>query len=554
MKRKSPIVIDPDILEQVIPDRRKFCTEGYWSDDRLGDLVRDFARVQPDTEAVVDRLGRRRVSYKEFDRLTNRFANWILSQGLEKGDVISVQLPNSLEAAVIIVGANKAGIIVNPMLTVYRAKELRHMLRFIESSMIFTPRTHRDFSFIPLVEQVMSDLEHEIAHVVVDVTDDDAEGSSDWLDGLASYSDAQVETDAQASDISLVLFTSGTESTPKAVLHSEQTLNSNIRSVWESFEMSSHEIVWTPSPVGHSSGINFGIRYALLHGAKLVLQDRWTPAAAISIVERERPTFTLAATIFLSDLLNAAENDGTNLSCLRIFGCGGAPIPAALVEKAASQGINVLRLYGQTETMVASLNRPASSTDKRVQTDGDAVNGYVLEIRDEDNRVVGPGVIGELCVSGPGNSLGYFNDKTRTLKKFKRGTVHTADLAVMDGDGHITIIGRISDIIIRGGLNIMPREIEEAIRQMKGIEDIVIVGLPHPRLGEYCCACVVSSAKEPPTLDEICDHLTKVGFAKFKLPQRLEIMQSLPTTASGKIQRHLLVEALSAADGHSLSA
>jgi acyl-CoA synthetase (AMP-forming)/AMP-acid ligase II len=294
--------------------------------------------------------------------------------------------------------------------------------------------------------------------------------------------------------------------------------------------------------VGHSSGFNYGIRFALLHGAKVVLQDRWTPEEAVALVQRESPTFTLAATIFLTDLLKVAESRPVNMSSLRIFACGGAPIPAAVVNAAADQGISVLRLYGQTECMIATSNFPSSPLQKRIDTDGGALQGYRIEIRDDDGNVLPPNTEGELCVIGPGMSIGYYDSPEQTLTKFKDGWVRTADVAIMDDDGYVTIVGRKSEIIIRGGMNITPREVEEAIEPISGVAAVTVIGLPHERLGEYCCACVIAEPGSKPELEQICSELKKFGVATYKLPERLEIVDSFPTTASGKIQRHKLVE------------
>ena len=543
MKTHTALAMDPSLADQIAPRRAWFLTNGLWTEDRLGCRVSEHAARRPDAEAVVDRKGLRRVSFAELDRLSNRFANWMVATGIEEGDIIAVQLPNCLEAVVIAIGANKAGVAVNPMLTVYRGNELRHNLSFTAASAIFVPDIYRGFCHRDLATNIATELEHELRVVVVEVTDDDADGRSTWLDSLDEWPDHPCGRAPRASEVSVLYFTSGTEGKPKAVMHTEQTLNSNFRAAWRSFEMGDAEVVWTPSPVGHSSGFGYGIRIALLHGAALVLQDRWTPEEAIALIERERPTYTLAATIFLTDILRIAETRPTDLSSLRVFGCGGAPVPAEVVTTAAKHGINVLRLYGQSETYVATLNRPSSALQKRIETDGMAVDGFEIEIRDPDGATLPAGTQGELCVSGPGLSVGYYKDRERTLAKFRDGWAHTADVAVMDDDGYVTIVGRQSEIIIRGGLNISPREIEEEIMRMQGVAAAVVIGLPHERLGEFCCACVVPEDSCQPVLEEICAHLTAAGFAAYKLPQRLELLDEFPTTASGKIQRHRLVAA-----------
>ena len=541
------LTMDPSLADQIAPWRAAYVSEGIWTDERLGARVSEHAARRPHAEAVVDRKGVRRVTFAELDRLSNQFANWLVGAALVEGDIIAVQLPNCLEAVVIAIGANKAGIAVAPMLTIYRANELRHNLGLTAAKAIFVPDTYRGFSHRELAANVATQLAHKLRPVVVDVTDDDADGPAAWLATLAEWPDTPCNRAPPASGVSVILFTSGTEGKPKAVMHTEQTLNSNVRAVWRAFEMGDTEVVWMPSPVGHSSGFGYGIRIALLHGASLVLQDRWDPETAVMLIERERPTYTLAATVFLTDVLRVAATRSTDLSSLRVFGCGGAPVPAEVVTAAAKQGINVLRLYGQSETQVNTMNHPASPLKKRIDTDGMAVDGFRIEIRDAHGVTLPPGTQGELCVTGPGMSVGYYKDPGRTLTKFRDGWAYTADVAVMDADGYVTIIGRQSDIIIRGGLNIAPREIEEEIERLDEVAKVVVVGLPHERLGEYCCACVVPENGAKPTLEQICAGLKSAGFAAYKLPERLELLDELPATASGKIQRHLLVAAFTPA-------
>ena len=362
--------------------------EGFWTPARLGGKVSEHAQRKPDAEAVVDRLGKRRVTFAELDRLSNRFTHWLKAEGIEQGDVIAVQLPNCLEAVVIAIGANKAGVAVSPMLTIYRGNELRHNLGLTEAKAVFVPRVYRGFDHATLANTIAEELPHGMQAVVVPVTDDDQDGPAEWLESLAHYPDTPCEREPCPSDVSVILFTSGTTGKPKAVMHTEYSLNSNVGAVWRDFEMGDDEIVWIPSPVGHSSGFGFGIRIGLLHGASIVLQDRWNPEKAVTLIEQERPTYTLAATVFLTDILRVAERRRADLSSLRVFGCGGAPIPAEVVKNAARHGINVLRLYGQSETQVATQNCPSSPLEKRINTDGRAVEGFEAEIRDDEGRVL----------------------------------------------------------------------------------------------------------------------------------------------------------------------
>ncbi|MHB1219686.1 MAG: AMP-binding protein [Alphaproteobacteria bacterium] len=545
LERSVP-AMDAALADAIAPDRERYRAAGLWSAERLGERVAEFAKSKPDFEAVVDLGGARRTTFRELDRLSNRLANWMTASGLRAGDIVAAQLPNCLEAVVVAIAANKLGIVVNPIMTVYRAKELRYILQFSRAKAVFIPDVYRGFSHRDMLAGLARELSHEFITVVVDVVEGGSARSSAWLDGLSRWPDTPSGKAPAASEVSVILFTSGTEAAPKAVMHTEETLNANIRSVWQSLGMGDDEVIWMPSPVGHSTGFNFGIRFALLHGARLVFQDRWNPDEALTIIQRERPTFTLAATIFLTDLLRAADARSADLSSLRVFGCGGAPIPPHVVTDAAERGVNVLRLYGQTETLVATLNVPSSPLPKRIETDGIAIHGMTVDIRDDQGNPVPRGTEGELWATGPGLCVGYYKDTERTKAKFQDGWVRTGDVATMDADGYMTIVGRKSEIIIRGGLNIAPREIENEIGQIPGVTAVAVIGLPDKRLGEVCCACVVTDGSVALTLDAINQRLRETGMASFKLPQRLELVPELPTTASGKIQRHVLVAALSA--------
>jgi acyl-CoA synthetase (AMP-forming)/AMP-acid ligase II len=299
-----------------------------------------------------------------------------------------------------------------------------------------------------------------------------------------------------------------------------------------------------PSPVGHSTGFNYGVRFALYHGLPLVLQDRWDGDAATELVAAERCSYTLAATTFLQDLAEAAARAGTTLDSLRYFGCGGAPVPPHLVDLAAERGIQVLRLYGSTEVLVGSWNRPWSTRDQKRDTDGVAMSHVEMEIRGDDGNVLAPDEPGELFVRGPNTCVGFFADPERTAATFSDGWVRSGDVLRMDADGYVTVVGRKKEIIIRGGLNIAPREIEELLVAFPEVERAAVIGLPDERLGERMCACIVLRAGAAVDFPTMIERLKAAGLATYKLPERLEVLDALPATASGKIQKHEIVRAL----------
>lgn len=502
-------------LEDLVtpPERAAaYVAAGWWDDVTLCDRV---VAADPAALAVVDAAGRH--TYGELVADAARLAAALAGNGVGAGDVVSIQLPNRYEAVVAAVATLSLAAVVNPLLPNYRHKELAHVFRTAGPKAIFTPATHLGFDHVALVQGVVAETGVAPHHVVVD--------GPLALDGPAGPLGTGV-----ASAVSEVIFTSGTEATPKAIMHTERTAGFSVRIAYADLGMGPDDVVWMPSPVGHSTGFNYGVRFALHHGLPLVLQDRWEPAEAARLVAAEGCTYTLAATTFLQDLVRL----GQPLPSLRYFGCGGAPVPPDLVRAAAGLGIGVLRLYGSTEVLVGTWNRPDSPEQKKTDTDGRAMSHVELDLDD-----------GELLVRGPNTCVGFFADPERTAATFSReGWVRSGDLVELDDDGYLTVVGRKKEIIIRGGLNIAPREIEELLVAFPEVERAAVVGVPDERLGERMCACVVLCEGASLDLETVVTRLEATGLAKYKLPQRLEVLDALPTTASGKVQKHEIVKGL----------
>lgn len=534
-----------ELRDVVTPPERRTAYEraGHWTDDTLADRVARWAVTRPGDVAVVDGNGRH--SYRELADHARRFASFLRANGVGHASVVSVQLPNRYEAVVAAVAIQSLGAVVNPLLPNYRAKELAYVFSQARPAAVVTPATYRGFDHRDLIAEVTHSTRLDPLHVVVEGDAPRAgSGGTPWPDALTA---APVPLERQRSDsVSELIFTSGTEANPKAIMHTEQTANFSMRVASRDLGIGPDDVVWMPSPVGHSTGFNYGIRFALYHGLRLVLQDTWDAEAAIDIVNRERCSYTLAATTFLQDLVGAAERAGALLGTLRCFGCGGAPVPPDLVAAAEERGITVLRLYGSTEVLVGTWNRPHSPAAKRRDTDGIAMSAVELEVRDDDgDAACRPGVPGELFVRGPNTSVGFFGDPERTASTFTpEGWARSGDLVTIDEDGYLTVVGRKKEIIIRGGMNIAPREIEELLVSFPEVERAAVVGVPDDRLGERSCACVVLHDGASLDLERTVERLRGAGLATYKLPERLEVLDSLPTTASGKVQKHEILRRL----------
>jgi acyl-CoA synthetase (AMP-forming)/AMP-acid ligase II len=536
--RRSPMqdVVTP-------PERAaRYRTEGLWTDDTLASKVNVHADSVPDSVAVIDDLGAGVHTYGQLRGDAARLARALTRLGITVGDVVSLQLPNRYRTVVAIVAVQSLGAVLNPLLPNYRVHEISHVLQTAGSRILVTPGVYRNFDYVSMAAELRA-LGREFVHLV----DDDGAPDETSLPALIAgrSDDRDAALGAIRSPVSELIFTSGTESVPKAIMHTEANANCAVRTLFSDLGGTDERVVWMPSPVGHSTGFNYGVRAALYHGRPLILQDRWNAAEAIELLQRHGGTYTLAATTFLADLVDECERRGVRLPQLREFGCGGAPVPPDLVRRADALGIQVLRLYGSTEVLCATWNRPGDSLERRAQTDGLPLSNTEVDIR-EDGRSLPAGTPGELFVRSPQASVGFFADPERTAATYlPDGWIASGDLAVLD-DGYVTVVGRKKEIIIRGGVNIAPREIEEMIGAFPEVERVAVVGVPDDRLGERTCACIVFYPGQRMELAEVVSRLRTAGLAVYKLPERLEVMSELPMTLSGKVQKHVIAQRIRA--------
>jgi acyl-CoA synthetase (AMP-forming)/AMP-acid ligase II/enoyl-CoA hydratase/carnithine racemase len=522
-------------------DRRQhYLRAGYWDASTMGSASAAHARETPNRPAIIDSDGRRTTSYGDLFRDATALANWFRAAGVDRGDVVSVQLPNQYETVVVAVAVQLVGAVLNPLLPNYRMHELAHVFTTARPKIFFSPVVYRDFDHVALAAQVAAATGVHPVHLPVG-----PDGGEAWE--LAMRASVPGDTEFagyEVGDVSELIFTSGTEATPKAIMHTEQTANFSVRTAFADLGMTAADVVWMPSPVGHSTGFNYGIRMALYHGLPLVLQDRWNPAAAARLIAEHGCSYTLSAPTFLEDLVTTAERGGLRLPSLRLFGCGGAPVPPSLVDRAEAVGVGALRLYGSTEVLVATWNRPDSPASARRTTDGPALTDVEIEVRDDDGRRCEPGEPGEVFVRGPNTCVGLFDDPEGAAATFADGWVKSGDLAVQDADGLLTVVGRKKEIIIRGGMNIAPREIEDLLVAFPQVRQAAVVGMDDTRLGEVVCACVVLEAGAQLDLDGVRSRLRDLGVADYKIPAQLAVVEAIPMTASGKIQKHRLVAQL----------
>jgi acyl-CoA synthetase len=304
------------------------------------------------------------------------------------------------------------------------------------------------------------------------------------------------------------------------------------------------------SPIAHATGFLHGVVMTLTTGGTLSLLDVFEGAAAARQMRAHRCTWTMGATPFLADTMGALAAHGETLPDLRYFLCGGAPVPEAPVRAAAALGVRVLSIYGSTESPPHTIVHSEDPFENSWLSDGRPLRGIEARIVNSEGQPVPDGDVGEAWSRGPNTFIGYLDEPEMTLKTLDaEGWVHSGDLARVLPDGSIRICGRLKEIIVRGGQNISISEVENYLMSHPAVERVAVVGVPHERLGETGCAVVVLKPDQSASLDELTRYLVDKGVAKFKLPERLEIWPTLPTTPSGKVQKFVIRQQLADRQG-----
>jgi acyl-CoA synthetase (AMP-forming)/AMP-acid ligase II/DNA-binding GntR family transcriptional regulator len=518
--------------------RAEFEGRGYWTSQTWLDLFLASVDEQPSALCVADEHAA--LTRAQVLAAARRLASYLACRGVEAGDVVTVAVPNWREFVVIHTAIGLLGAVANPVLPRLGVPGYRHILQTTRSRVVFAAQSHHSESPVEFCRAAADGLASVLDVIAVRSaqTDDDVP-SLEHILSLPVDDKAVFGGYSDARDWDTVSFTSGTESLPKGVVHSHQSTMFGLRAyIGSVLRLTPADSVFMPSPVCHASGLQWGLRAALYSCAPLILQDRWDPNVALTLIDKHQCTYTLAATPFIVDLVAACEAGGGNGASLRYVCSGGAPIPRGLVGAVRGAfGAQLLSVFGASETYIATCTRPEDD-DEQLTTDGIALPGVDVAIVDENGAEVPSGVEGEITNRGPNTFLGYLGDPVLTQQAFWGSWYRFGDLATMEHDGRIRVTGRIKDIIIRGGENISALEVEEHLADHPGVVAVAVVGYPDARLGERCCAVVVpADASAAPALGDLCSFLRQRGMAKFKLPERLHLVGALPMTATGKVKK-----------------
>ncbi|OLB79860.1 MAG: cyclohexanecarboxylate-CoA ligase [Actinobacteria bacterium 13_2_20CM_2_71_6] len=493
--------------KSTVTDLRLSTVDGPGRARTVLDDLRDAAAEHPDRAAVVTwpAGGRTRESltYAELATVVDRLAAGLVGLGIRRGDVVTLQLPNSWQLVALCLACARIGAVAGPVALMMRRREVEFVTRLTGSPVYIGQSASRGFSFARMSREIADAVPTMRHRVLLDADQAEVDGALDFrrdlLDRAWEYELAGLDLDAHEAgpdDLAQIMFTSGTTGEPKGVMHSHATLYATNRRQAEVLHLTGDEVTAMGSPTTLQGGYTWNFLMPLHLGGTSVQVGAWDPELMLHIIETERVTFFMGAPTFLMDLVRAQRAAPRDLSTLAVFATGSAPIPPVLVEDAlAVLGCRVYALWGMTENGCVTVTRPEDPPMRAAQSDGTPVPGMRVRIVDQSTGApVAPGAVGLLQVRGDSQ---------------------------------------------RGAEKIPVVEVEGALLRHPAVRDVALVGYPDERLGERACA-IVEPEGEPPTLDGLRTHLGELGMAKPYWPERLEIVDVLPRTPSGKVQKFLL--------------
>ncbi len=520
-------------LEIPPPHLAAYAGTGVWDERTIAEQATALAEADPGFVALIE--GDMQITRAQIVADAESLSAAMHARGLRPGDVIAFQVPNWREAMVINTAAAMSGLVVNPIVPIYRDHEVTLMLGDCGAKAFFVASTFRKYDFAAMAVRIRADLPalDHIFTVRGDGPDDYAALVAEGRD--MAFSRPRVDP----LGVKMVLYTSGTTGRPKGVLHSHVSIARILKESGDYWGIAPGEATLMPSPVTHVSGYANGLEAPFICGTRTVLMESWNAEEALALIDRHQLVGTVAATPFLVELAGAARKAGNPLPSFRFFACGGAAVPNDLIPaaNAAFANCRAFRVFGASEVPLVTFGWPNAET-LAATTDG-AIVDYDVRIVDDEDRDCPDGQEGEILARGPGMMLGYADEAQSREAITTDGYFRTGDLGVRSPDGAITITGRKKDLIIRGGENISATEIEDVLHGHPQVREAAVVAMPHARLGEGVCAYILAQ-DAPPSAQDLAAHVAASGLAKQKIPERFEFREDFPRTASGKVRKDQL--------------
>lgn len=509
---------------------------GEWLNKTIAQMATEIAADEP--QRITHVFEGQPCTVSDLLQEARLLAGALQRRGLVSGDAISFQLPNWREAAVVDLAASLLGLVIVPIVSIYRDAEVSFMLADARVKAAFFPQQYRGFDYAEMMQRLRADLPQ--LQLLCCVRGEQQQ-ALDYAALIAEAEPAVSLPEVDANGVKLVLYTSGTTGRPKAVLHSHNTGPLRLKRGFEHWTQGQGGTLLMASPVTHVTGLS-GLELPFYLSSRTVFMDRWDAREALEIIDREQVTVSLGATPFLHELLTQAEQHGRRLPSLQAFACGGAEVPPALIYRAAEvfERCRAFRVFGSSEVPLVTLGFVgADQLELAATTDGE-VHGYQVKVVDDDGREVALGAEGELMIKGAAMFLGYADMEQNASSFDVEGYFATGDLGRLTSDNAIVITGRKKDLINRGGEKISAKEVEDILHQLPQVHEAAVVSMPHMRLGETLCAYVILRDGQQLSLQQMIQMVSDTGVARQKIPERLVALDDFPRTASGKVRKDQL--------------
>jgi acyl-CoA synthetase (AMP-forming)/AMP-acid ligase II len=522
----------------------KHLTEGSWLNKTYGDFLERRVRAWPNQTAIID--SRKRVTNEELGTIVKRLALSFLEMGIKKEDIVGIMLPNRIEYIASLLALSKIGAVSMPLNYDFRSEDLEPLLAFSEAKAIITVSEFKERRVLSVIEEARPQLK-DLKYVIVEgsVVPEDMISFQELINHPIEkeYRNSYLDQfKPHPNDIHLLLLTSGTTTIPKGVLHTYNTWGSGGYRIGMTAALRPDDVCLILYPFFGASG-NITMTASLSHGCTLVIMDIFKGDEVLKLIEKEKVTTLWGVSTHLIGILNTPDIDKYDVRSLRLVYSFGAPVSfetAKMVEEKFN--CKILMIWGTSECIDHTSTLFTDIPEVLYGTVGRPVPYQEVGVIDQDGREVSAGEAGELVTRGPNNFVGYFKNEELNKRVIDSGGwFHTGDAGIRDEFGNIRIIGRITDMILRGGQNIYPREVEELLFKHPKIKDAAIVAMPDQTHGEKACAYVVLKGGESLSFEEIIAFL-KGKIATYKFPERLEIVDKFPMTDAGKIQKVKLRE------------
>jgi acyl-CoA synthetase (AMP-forming)/AMP-acid ligase II len=518
----------------------------------LGEHLERTANRFPDKKAFVFR--ETSVTWKELGLIVDRLVLALMDLGIKHGDKVAVLFPNRLEFIYAALALAKLGAVDIPISERLREREIRYILEKTEAVAIIMINAFWDFSFSDLMAGIKKDLP-KLRHIIV--SDKKSHPHEILLEDLIqrdwqkTYPEDhyhrvyQKQYPVEPDDLLEIVFTSGTTGEPKGVMHTHNTRCRSALGTISGVRLSPEDIWLIMVPLSHTTALVNAFYTSVISGSCAVLLETWNVAEAFAEIERNRVTIPIGVPTMPIMMLQHPDLQKYDISSLRTMALAGAPLPVEVARQIIEKmSCYMTSAYGMTETAISNITSLDDEVEIVCTTVGKPQPGMEHKVVDKNRRIVPIGQEGEACARGQNVCIGYFKDPQRTAEVIDdRGWIYSGDLARMDAHGNLIIVGRIKDVIVRGGENISPTEIEDILYAYDKIEQVAVIGVPDGRLGEGTCACIIPKRGASLSYTEL-KAFFKDKVARFKIPDRIELMQEFPTTPSGKIRKVELREIL----------